>query len=127
MENSSFAGASGACPAPGGAFAPAKFLDPAPGGAFAPAKFFDPAPGGAFAPAKFVDPAPGGAFAPAKSFDPALLPRTPEFLAIYLCSYQIICIKLDSNLIGNLGNQSGVCITVSYSLMAYECLKESLH
>ena len=71
MENSSFAGASGACPAPGGAFAPAKFLDPAPGGAFAPAKFFDPAPGGAFAPAKFVDPAPGGAFAPAKFFDPA--------------------------------------------------------
>ena len=70
-EHSSFAGASGACPAPGGAFAPAKVLDPAPGGAFAPAKFFDPAPGGGKAPAKFLDPAPGGAFAPAKIFDPA--------------------------------------------------------
>ena len=41
-DNSSFAGASGACPAPGGGKAPVNFLDPAPGGAFAPAKFFDP-------------------------------------------------------------------------------------
>ena len=70
MESSSFAGASGACPAPGGAFAPAIFLDPAPGGAFAPANFFDPAPGRAFAPARFVDPAPGGAFAPLKFLTP---------------------------------------------------------
>ena len=46
-EHSSFAGASGACSAPGGGKAPAKFLDPAPGGAFAPAKSFAPAPGGA--------------------------------------------------------------------------------
>ena len=66
-----FAGASGACPAPGGAFAPEKVLDPAPGGGKAPAKFIDPAPGGGKAPAKFLDPAPGGAFAPANSFDPA--------------------------------------------------------
>ena len=59
-KHSSFAGASGACPAPGGGKAPAKFFDPAPGGGKAPAKFLDPAPGGAFAPAKSFDPAPGG-------------------------------------------------------------------
>ena len=89
-EHSSFAGASGAYPAPGGAFAPANVLDPAPGGAFAPANFFDPAPGEGKAPATFLEPASGGAFAPAKIFDPAPggalprrgLPRIPEFPAI---------------------------------------------
>ena len=56
-EHSSFAGASGACPAPGGAKAPVKFLDPAPGGGFAQAKLLGPAPGGDFAPASFWGPA----------------------------------------------------------------------
>ena len=59
-EHSSFAGASGACPAPGGGKAP--YLDSAPGGGRAPANFFDPAPGGGKAPAKFLDPAPGKIF-----------------------------------------------------------------
>ena len=86
-EHSSFAGASGACPAPGGAKAPVKFLDPAPGGAKAPAKFFDPAPGGAKAPAKFFDPAPGGARPRRGEAPPGAgpcrgLPRTPEFLGV---------------------------------------------
>ena len=71
-EHSSFAGASGACPAPGGAFAPVKFLDPAPGGAFAPAKFFDPARGGA---------RPRRGEAPPGAGPCRGLPRTPEFLA----------------------------------------------
>ena len=72
-EHSSFAGASGACPAPGGGKAPANVLDPAPGGAFAPAKFFDPAPGGAFAPAKFYYPGPaGGGALPGPTPDPGI-------------------------------------------------------
>ena len=70
-KHSSFAGASGACPAPGGGKAPAKFLDPAPGGAFAPAKSFDPAPGGA---------RPRRGEAPPGAGPCRGLPRTPEFL-----------------------------------------------
>ena len=35
-EHSSFAGASGACPAPGRGKAPSTFLDPAPGKVFRP-------------------------------------------------------------------------------------------